>query len=437
MLPLIALVACPAPGPSERPGNEEPPGGEESPDSGGADSEGNGAWTAPPFSFAGLRDTGDDGEWSFGDDLLIGTKHKAYTGAEIIETDGGLITGAHAGGVYSWSGPISGRHVLAEEATPQLYEDYGAIARIYEWGDHHVLRGGDIIGVDPEDGAELVIVEKVLSIDFVVGDVFAADGVPDHVWNDYGCWDLGYGQVNILDGTVRGAVPLDEFSVEVRTTEAPQFACGLAEPADYDGDGADDLVVQGAGDAFVFHGPISAGLLRSDADGVIEPWHNSITTLRDWNGDGLADVALSISGSGDDHVQLFSLAAGSEWTDADAMTSYVCNPGGDGYAGGDIWSVAVGDPETSEFAVEIHVSGAAAPNYLWVTEVALGGTRDCADTGALIEVTGFSPRMATATDLDQDGAGELAVGTWLHDPDHTSYGAVALIPTTILDEAWR
>ncbi|MEL6348284.1 MAG: MopE-related protein [Myxococcota bacterium] len=109
------------------------------------------------------------------------------------------------------------------------------------------------------------------------------------------------GVVYLVDALPTEPTPLFSAAVSViRGRDRIQLGAGMADGADYDGDGQDDLLLAGReGTLAVFSGPLDGLLALDDADHILEGAERTGTGMAspgDLNDDGYADVVIGDPG---------------------------------------------------------------------------------------------------------------------------------------------
>ena len=274
------------------------------------------------------------------------------------------------------------------------------------------------------------------------GGEVTGDGVPDLLVAEPGSATLA-GVVWLVPATTTGEQALAQVAVALTGAAGQLAGLGLSEPADLDGDGADDLLIGGparstydgggcgVGQAWLVFGPVASDLDLADADGVFES-----VTGTDCAGHG---VALTGDLTGDGGPDLL-VGAPSLNDGAHAGTAYVVD-GADALADPDLAASAialVGDPgllggyrvlgadlngDGVEDAVVGAQGGAGTVTIVFgpiTGEVALADERTLSSSQ-----TGSKAGSAVAApgDLDGDGAADLLVGARLSALNATQAGA--------------
>ncbi len=195
------------------------------------------------LAFAALTLAGDlDGDGD--DELLIGSGELAGTG-----------------GAYLIAGPVSG--TLALEDAPLLSGESADSDAGYA-----CAAAGDIDG----DGLD----------DLLVGAQRQTGADPEA------------GAAYLIPGPVTGDVALADAEAVIRgATRRERLGNDLSGLADIDGDGYNDLGVDGAG-LLLFSGPVSGALGPTDAVATID-FAGALAGAGDVNGDGLADLLVGAS----------------------------------------------------------------------------------------------------------------------------------------------
>jgi hypothetical protein len=241
-----------------------------------------------------------------------------------------------------------------------------------------------------------------------------------------------------LDG---GEVPIWSVSDRVYGTQATHQAGTALSAGDLDGDGLADLVIgapgarSGDGQAYVVLGPVSNGLVLTDADYKVGETGRSGASLDasgDIDGDGLDDLVVgapAYSGTSD--------LAG-------AVAIYLSPPGetpdaflvgvsaGDG-AGTTLTSgldldgdgrdeVVVGAP-----LAPLAADGTAGPGTVWVAWGPLGGTVSLADLDSLtgsMDGDALGQAMTGVPGGSWEGNDALAISAWAAPSDGSAAGTV-------------
>ncbi len=139
-----------------------------------------------------------------------------------------------------------------------------------------------------------------LGMAIAIADV-DADGTDDLVlgapfWDSAGGWK---GAVYGISGETLDTQPEDaplRIYGDSPNTNA-YFGMVLANLGDVDGDGNDDVAIEGDGVASIFHGPLDGAMLASDADATVElGWlynpQGSLAAAGDVDGDGTIDLLI-------------------------------------------------------------------------------------------------------------------------------------------------
>ena len=269
------------------------------------------------------------------------------------------------------------------------------------------------------------------------GDV-DGDGVADLI---VGACQQGTGGTNsggawIAATSLRGDLDLDDVAVALTGISASDYAgSDVAGAGDLDGDGYDDVLIGGpnqassgssGGQAWMFFGPPESGAL-TDADATYtgelagELAGGTVTGRADWDGDGVADVALSAEYSdagatqagamyvlyGEDAIQNISLSdAPLRWSSPDLgerlgdSGELVADLDGDG-----LDDLVAGGTQTAGSSTR---TGAA-----YVLYGGQSGDLSTADGDVTLvgEATDDRAGSSVATaDLNGDGVGDLLIG---------------------------
>ena len=341
---------------------------------------------------------------AFGDNLGISVASAGDVDADghddlILGARGNDDTGIQAGRVYLFRGPVSG-HLSALQAdaviSGEAFEELG----------RSVASAGDLNG----DGFS----------DVVLGAPLAGGGFE--------------GKAYVFNGPVHGSLPsssADAVISGVLFNEA--LGSSAASVGDFNGDGIDDLVVgaprpplngEAPGRAYVFFGPLSGPISAAQADVVIEgeglsdEFGTSVAAAGDVNGDGRPDLIVGaeqifINGSGKAYVFYGPLSGSLSAADADAILL--------GEVPKDVFGVSVssaGDVNGDGFDDVVvgawdNGAGGGRSGRAYVFLGPLAGTISAANAdifinGAAGDQVGQS--VASATDLNADGLGDVIVG---------------------------
>jgi hypothetical protein len=256
----------------------------------------------------------------------------------VISAFGAAVSGGSSGAVYVFYGPVTMDHDVADAD----YTLGGSGPNQYAGAA--LACGGDVDG----DGADDLIVTEIEGLTEVPGSVYLVPGggmgaanVDDeaigHWTGEYESDMLGAdaavldidgdgtadfasaaehgttdevtanGATYLWKGPVTGTDTADVASVRIYGESTDGLYAHLASAGDLDGDGADELVVQGrsgesssAHGVFLFKGPLSGGMSKSDADAEIDDglqqgfgaWSEGVAHA-DLDGDGTDDLLVS------------------------------------------------------------------------------------------------------------------------------------------------
>ncbi len=335
---------------------------------------------------------------------------------------GGLIIGSWRDGrVYTWRGPVDGAVPLS-----------GA-ARTVEWPpEARTLFLGLSVAAYGDDGSfvasaytaayrfDATAADPVLTVPLggyaepghvAVGD-YTADGTLDFTVTESKCWD-GYDnarRVRLVDGSGRGSIGTDEVAAEIMPNAAHAGTFGdswigcryVVNAGDTDGDGVDELLLNGDDAHLLFRGPLAGSLAESDADATMA---GTPTPAGDVDGDGLVDLALR-DATGADVVR----ASANGELGADVVGRAACpNLNGIPLPG----HVAIQDFNHDDaLDLALGVDTIDQP-YVWIAHGPLSGTVDCSESGQFLMIEGTREPLYQATvtpaDLDMDGTWELVV----------------------------
>ena len=415
---LLALLAC------DHPAQTSP---------GTAPAEDPEVWAGPPLERQPevahfLEDTG------FPYDALVSEHEWIGFTSKWIAANGDRVVAPMDHGVHEWVGPVEGVEVMASGATRSMtYPDGTAWDEIpgfrgSAWGGGLALSAGweDLHGYD-EDWQEvfhLVTSGETAGIAQITSADLTNDGVEDVVWTAMDCQTSNWwGTVSILDGTSTGTLTSTDLTATLYPDERytnEGFGCGVVPADDVDGDGVDDLIVDG-GIGFLFLGPITGSLTSADAD--VRIWSGlEYAPVSDVDGDGRSDVVIT-----DLHgASILSIRQRGDLGPEDAMSSYNCLGETNG-----LRVTALDDIDgDSRVELSIVVDDYDGEGLVWVVPAEEEGAYACSDTGGFLYERGFWTRSVDVTDLDSDGEVELAITVGFHQLD--AYGGILFVPHTDL-----
>ncbi len=187
----------------------------------------------------------------------------------------------------------------------------------------------------------------------------------------------------------------------------------VAFAGDVDGDGYDDVLVTTDSQTYgVFSGPFTGSLGVADALATITVTSGGgLDAGHDVDGDGVADLLVQDGTS--DAARLYSGLARGETASGDQLGSYSVSDAISialvtDYDGDGLGDVAVGDYSVS--AVEGYARSWAGAAYLWLGDEGSTSNADLIIYGPE-EKTYMGYRVADAGDLNNDGYGDLAIGS--------------------------
>lgn len=360
------------------------------------------------------------------EDRIVGVEDGAYVGFPMAGSDDGRLYLAsqvmdRGGEVWEWVGAVEGTQPITGARSvvsgPVAGEFFGR--RLAVWGDGFAAADEDTVQTFDAGAhaATLFLVPDGGSccVDRVTTGNLDGDGLDDLVvrmtFADEGNADL------VVPGTLTGFVSFRDIESRLDCASSDQGAI----VGDTDGDGLDDIAVTES------PGWFAAMLFRAPHDGertevAADAWYEGglyaeIQPAGDGDGDGLADLLMIVSDKGLSYPRLVlhagrfegvvtldqSLATAlstDDWgRDRFGMTWALPNDFlGEFDLDGDGW------PES---AVQVGLSG---PMALWILPGPLEGTI-VFDPWSHLHMDSLNPSPLTfaATDLNQDGADELAV----------------------------
>ena len=246
---------------------------------------------------------------------------------EIVSSDANIIINGQVSGDYLGSavagiGDVNGDGLydvlIGAEGTDNIGTDDGSAYIVY--GRTTNAMPLNLTGMSPSDGFEVVGLGAGA---FLGSDVSAAGDMNNDGFADFAVSSYGRGEVTIFYGGVSGASSetlISGFSVDMA---APNPSIPLFYLGDVDGDGIGDLMAAstaGAGTAYIFSG---SSLAAAGSNTTVGSAIASISpdagyeligagSAGDFNGDGLADVALAFRNG--DQADVFVI-------DGEALTS--------------------------------------------------------------------------------------------------------------------
>ena len=200
-----------------------------------------------------------------------------------------------------------------------------------------------------------------------------------------------------------------------RVTGAEDFGKRLIVLADVDGDGNGEVVATGPHSDTV--------LLDGETGNEIRSWSGSsgsIAVPGDVDGDGYPDILLG--GRADGRVELYSARSGDLiWSQTgtgprDGFGKAVSGAGdfdGDAIPDFAVGGCDEGDPGPGPYSGKVHVFSGATGEEIWCLA---GETEQC-----------IGIRLAAAGDVNEDGLGDLLVGTLIMVSDVGTQGKVLLV----------
>jgi hypothetical protein len=221
------------------------------------------------------------------------------------------------------------------------------------------------------------------------------------------------GRVYVVDGTLRGEVEYGDadWSLGRLYGSGESFGGDVTVAGDLDGDGQDDLVVDGDERSFVFYGPVIEFGNEFDSDLRLD-WGrfvDSVEPAGDVGGDGLPDL-IGTTGYG---ARVFSASTPRSLGATDAASSYSCDvyvKRGQGIGDAD----ADGTPDLAFDTVDLSPDSAQNHN-LWIVPAEAEGVWDCARAGTFVPMGRAGAGDVRVVDLDEDGVTEVAVAYWTID----------------------
>ena len=326
----------------------------------------------------------------FGDHFLVGGN-----GLIVEPIEGGLITSG-----FEWHGPVTRVHDLEEEAARVgTATQYAEIV----WGEGGFASSPaeyvHLFSAEDWDEPVLEFYDDYWPNLLTAGDL-TGDGVEDVAYADYSFYDPGHtGMVAVIDGSERGEA---SWPVAVFGSTTVAFGWDPEVLGDLNGDGMADLSIEGRHEgrsyAFIYFGPTTQYYDVTAADAVSYLGVSGILPVGDVDGDGLDDV-LNVS---HDRAWVQSISGRGHFDEDDYVIDMVCD---------DVMLSRIMVPGTRlgdlPSVAETFYSGG------FLIDPPSADEWDCADRIVAPWPADTFLYAAAATDLDQSGAPELALGLTL------------------------
>lgn len=345
---------------------------------------------------------------------LVGATESEGIGDAIAAVNDGSAIAVSGDYLRLWAGPVDGEQRI--DAAPLAWESGYAIAAVGP-PNTMAVRNYDALVLYDERSEEPYLSDtfrgngsfansgsSVAPTTLEVGDL-TGEGIPDLAyswhWPDNENPDHSAQTLLVVSSDRTGDLGDGDEAVRI-----DGVGRSLAIVGDTDGDGVDDLLASSGYDHewYLFRGPL-AGTVPSDAADVVARLDDAVVAeaIGDADGDGLGDVAFTISNV-DAPTPIYGLVGSNPFGNPVAeFNSYSLPIWGGFDVNGDGWN----DVILSWLEWE---SSSERTTGVWLVPGPFAGVMDVENDGRMLLTGANSAQSVAATDLDGDGAMEMAIG---------------------------
>lgn len=354
---------------------------------------------------------------------LVGAEGEKHVGNDIAALAGGglaIIAKAEESEqepdhVYFWWGPVEGAQAANEGARLPI-DDVdivaavgadGGFAAAAPWRAERYEAGAS----SPSAWFVLQNPDSTSCCRGVASGDFTNDGLPDIVFAGEGVFDDTWANdasAVVIGGEQMGGVPESSAAARIAVNGGQGWYLGSEADAmgDMDGDGIDDLVIDGTTRTYFFLGPLAGDLDLTHA--VAEPWGYDAGAAGDIDGDGRDDALVLTDSSQIDVYGLANSGFSSPFASLVAPPSTEFSQGYSG-AGNPFAAGTFDDDGNPDIAAAMRCAGASTNHAFWLARGPFAGTSEPDLAGEwILEVEGsVTPAF---NDLWLDGTDDVILG---------------------------